>query len=182
MTTPGTRPNPAAICAMRMRGEGPLAPKATMCEERIEAPALVPATTTPCLVPLLDLPRQRGAGHDAGQAHLVAAGEEDAGHFVQDLGDLGRGGRGAVRQIEHVRALGAHAEEDRLVALTRFFDGRGRGDDGDPGIRSTGEVDECGEDELVAELVLRAADGHHRPGGDDAIWSRMPQAALPPSR
>jgi hypothetical protein len=39
-----------------------------------------------------------------------------------------------------------------------------------PGVRSTGEVDECGEDELVAELVLRAADGHHRPGGDDAIW------------
>ena len=49
MTTPGTRSNPAVICAMRMRGEGPLAPKATMCEERIEAPALVPATTTPSL-------------------------------------------------------------------------------------------------------------------------------------
>ena len=59
--------------------------------------------------------------------------------------------------------------EGGLVALARRLEGGGGGEDGDARVRTTGEVDEGGEDELVADLVFRAADGHHGSRGDDAI-------------
>ena len=46
--TPGSRPRPAAICAIRTLGVAPDAPNAIMCELIALAPADVPATTAPC--------------------------------------------------------------------------------------------------------------------------------------
>ena len=48
MITPGSRPRPALIWVIRCLGVAPLVPKATMWLLMAEAPALVPATITPC--------------------------------------------------------------------------------------------------------------------------------------
>ena len=49
MIASSTKPNPATIEAIRWRGEGPDVPNATICELRIDAPALVQLTSLICV-------------------------------------------------------------------------------------------------------------------------------------
>jgi hypothetical protein len=91
------------------------------------------------------------------QAHLVAAGEEDAVGAAELLLGVGVLAVDAVPEVEHHRLAGPVAAEGFGVLVARAREARGHGDHGDPRARPAAQGEEALEDRRVAEC---AADGH----------------------
>ena len=125
--------------------------------------------TTPVVYLYLDRARHRGAGDNRRQAHLVATRHEHPGHTLQHGQRIRRGCGRAVREHQHIGRLRSHPQEDGLVALASLFNGRGGRQNRDVCVRATGQVDERGEDQLVAKFVLRATNRHDRTSRHSAV-------------
>jgi hypothetical protein len=106
-----------------------------------------------------------GAGHHHRQPELVAAGHEHPGRAGDLLGGGGRLGllTGLGSQRAHIGR--AQLGEDPLVHAGQLLADRGRGrQHDDAGAVAAGEPHEVAQDRPVAELVLRATDGHEDAG------------------
>ncbi len=106
-----------------------------------------------------------GPGHHHRQPELVAAGHEHPGRAGDLLGGGGRLGllAGAWPQRAHLGR--AQLDEDPLVQAGQLVAERGRGGEhDDAGAVAAGEPHEVAQDRPVAELVLRATDGHEDAG------------------
>ena len=159
-----SKPRPAATWVIRCFGVAPPTPKATMCEDWMLAPALVPAMTTPrsCaariaspngvplmiaesfswLPPVMKMPvASSSTSTKAGSRRLFAG----LGPGGDDLG-------------------GAQLAEDRVVDLDDLgAERRSRRDDRDPRSAPPRRATNSREHGAPAELVLGAADDHQGP-------------------
>ncbi len=120
MITPGSRPRPAATCAMRCLGVAPLAPKATMWLLMARGAGTRAGHHRPGGEARLDRLGEARATDRRRQAKLVAAGQEDAGRVTdRERGGLLVGLRPGD-DVERPDPRGAQLHEDVAVPLARF--------------------------------------------------------------
>ena len=171
MITPGSRPRPALIWVMRCFGVVPLVPNATMWLLMAEAPALVPATISPCrcrsmmarprAVPPITLER-RSWLPPVMKMPVASRTASIAGRLVRLL-------PGERPQAAHIGD--AELSEEGPIQLGRLVAERGRGgDDRHPRIGPAGQRGEARQDLALSQLVLGAADDQQVPGA----WRRRP--------
>ena len=152
------RPKPGARRTLPAIMAEPSSPKAIMCSLRMLAPALVPPTVHAARVPAPDQLGDRRAAEDRREAQLVAAGEEDAGGFLEALEPPGFLAVAAGVEVHDRDARGADVAEDLLVAGTGLVHAAGGGDDDDVGFLAARGAHEALEDAAVVFLILGAAD------------------------
>ena len=109
-------------------------------------------------VALADQLGDRRAAEQGRQAQLVAAGEEDAGGFLEALQAIRLLAVATRIEVHHRDARCAELAKQRFVARPGLVHlARGRDHD-DVGFLAAGNVDEAAQDALIVLLVLRAAD------------------------
>ena len=181
ITSPWRMPRPAESCAMRFLGVEPDRPNATMCEAMALAPADVPASTAPRSCARNERVAEARPGHHRGQPRLVPAGEVDARWrpaaprpTTGSSASSRSSGRSPVtvpmpssRNSSRYISVASSPSEEAVEMTTTCPSG------------PPGELREPRQDRLVAELVLGAADHHHRPGGAESGDGR--QRALRPA-
>ena len=156
-------PNPAARCTIRFFGVGPYRPKATMCEARADAPALVPARTTPrsCALEIASpsrVPPTTWVKRD------WLPPVRNTRSLLQERDRVGIVGLGPLLRAEATHAADAETGKSSRYAAVAASPNEEAVEMTTTWPASARELREGPEDDLVAEAVFGAADHHHGAG------------------